>query len=93
MSIIKKAHVTEKSLKQAKDFNRYTFLVDYKANKNQIKQAIQDLFDVDVVKITTSTLKPTSSRSGRTGHYRTSPRKKKAVVQLKDKQSISYFEG
>lgn len=93
MSIIKQPHITEKSLQQAKEHSRYTFLVDPKANKNQIKQAIQELFDVQVIDITTSILKSTTSRSGRTGYYQTSPKQKKAVVQLKDKQSINYFEG
>lgn len=93
MSIIKKAHLTEKTLRQAQDHNQYTFLVDPQANKHQIKQAIEELFDVKVLAVTTSTLKPSTARSGRTGYYQTTPRQKKAVVQLEDDQSIKYFEG
>ncbi|ORX44913.1 hypothetical protein DM01DRAFT_1340226 [Hesseltinella vesiculosa] len=44
---------TESSMKKIEDHNTLTFLVDVKANKNQIKQAVKKLYDVDAVKINT----------------------------------------
>lgn len=93
MSIIKKPHITEKTIQLAQKQNCYTFIVDSKANKNQIKNAIQDLFDVEVARINTTTRKPTTRRSARTGHKQTKPALKKAFVTLKSDQSIKYFES
>lgn len=89
--MIIKPLITEKTLRDSA-LNRYTFLVTPKDTKGQIKSEIEALFKVNVVKINTSIIKPTRSRSGRTGKYRQTKRLKKAVIELKPKQSIKYFE-
>ena len=89
--IIRKPLITEKSLKETA-LNRYSFLVDPQATKGQIKSEIESLFKVNVVNVKTSIYKPRRFRSARTGHYRLSRSYKKAVVELKPKQSIKYFE-
>ncbi|KAI8067734.1 ribosomal protein L23/L15e core domain-containing protein [Gongronella butleri] len=51
--VIRQPLNTESSMKKIEDNNTLTFLVDVKANKNQIKQAVKKLYDVDAVKINT----------------------------------------
>ena len=89
--IIKKPLITEKTLKETA-LNRHTFLVDPQATKGQIKSEVESLFKVNVVGVKTSLYKPRRFRSARTGHYRQSRSYKKAIVELKPKQSIKYFE-
>ena len=48
MIIIKKPVITEKMTAITEKFNRYAFIVDKRANKLQIKQAVQDLYGVQV---------------------------------------------
>lgn len=83
--------ITEKTLADTA-YNRYTFLVKKAATKGQIKEAIETAFKVNVVNVSTSILKSVRSRSARTGQYRQTSTLKKAIVQLKPKQSINYFE-
>ncbi|KAI8059291.1 60S ribosomal protein [Gongronella butleri] len=51
--VIRQPLNTESSMKKIEDNNTLTFLVDVKANKNQIKQAVKKLYDVEAVKINT----------------------------------------
>ena len=53
MSIILKPIITEKMTAQAEDFNRYAFIVDRKANKLEIKKAIEKYYDVNVQAVRT----------------------------------------
>lgn len=88
--IIIKPVVTEKSMDLLAD-NKYTFIVDRKANKTEIKNAIEKIFKVDVVKVYTMNVKGKPKRMGRfTG--KTSNRKK-AIVSLKPGQKIKIFDG
>jgi len=89
--IIKKPLITEKTLKETA-LNRYSFIVDPKATKGQIKEEVERLFKVNVVNVKTSLYKTRRSRSARSGFYRQSRAYKKATVELKPKQSIKYFE-
>lgn len=89
--IIKKPIITEKSLAASKD-NVYTFEVARQATKTQIKAAIKKLFDVDVVAIRTSINKPVSVSTGRRRIPGKSSAVKKAIVQVKQGQSIKVFE-
>ena len=82
--------ITEKSLSDAKEGN-YTFLVDRRLNKYQIRQLISDLFGVDVVKVRTSNYKA-GVRRNYLGKKVVTKAKKKAVVTLKEKQKIDLFE-
>lgn len=91
MSILKKPLLTEKSIAATAD-NRFTFIVDPKATKHQIKSEVESLFKVNVVRVNIQNRARSVVRSGRTGRYQTSKATKKAVVQLKPKQTINLFE-
>ncbi len=70
----------------------YTFLVDTRANKTQIKSAVEDIFEVKVKSITTSRKEGKLKRQGRTEGRR--PETKKAYVTLKeDSKPIEFFES
>ncbi|MBU1865451.1 MAG: 50S ribosomal protein L23, partial [Actinobacteria bacterium] len=51
--IIREPVVSEKSYDQVEDFNTYTFIVDPRTNKTEIKQAVQTIFGVKVVRVNT----------------------------------------
>jgi large subunit ribosomal protein L23 len=71
--------------------HRYTFRVHHEAHKTQIRQAVEALFDVHVVEVRTSTVKSKPKRRGTTtGRTRTW---KKAIVQLREGESIPIFQG
>jgi large subunit ribosomal protein L23 len=71
--------------------NRYTFRVHSDAHKTQIRQAVEALFDVHVVDVRTSNNKAKPKRRGATsGQTRTW---KKAIVQVRDGESIPIFQG
>jgi large subunit ribosomal protein L23 len=71
--------------------NRYTFRVHPDAHKTQIRQAVEALFDVHVVEVRTLSVKSKPKRRGGTaGRTRTW---KKAIVQIRDGESIPIFQG
>lgn len=71
--------------------NRYTFRVHPDAHKTQIRQAVQELFDVHVVEVRTLSVKSKPKRRGTiSGRTRTW---KKAIVQLREGDSIPIFHG
>ncbi|HOB09136.1 MAG: 50S ribosomal protein L23 [Limnochordia bacterium] len=82
--------VTEKSTDLLSQ-NKYTFIVDMRANKTQIKQAVEEVFKVKVDKVNTmrvpGKLRRQGRSVGRTSDY------KKAVVTLVPGHSIDVFEG
>lgn len=88
--IIIKPVVTEKSMNLLAD-DKYTFIVDKKANKTEIKNAIENIFDVKVAKVYTMNVKGKPKRLGRFEGKR--PDRKKAIVTLKPGQKIRLFEG
>ncbi|MBA2692308.1 MAG: 50S ribosomal protein L23 [Rubrobacter sp.] len=83
--------ISEKSYTLIESEGQYTFHVDKRANKNQIKRAIESAFEVKVAKVNTSNVKSKPKRqgltSGRTATW------KKAVVRLAPGESIELFEG
>lgn len=85
LEIIKSPIITEKSA-LGKENNKYTFKTDSKANKTEIKSAIEKLFNVKVLSIQTLNIKPKKKRVGR--YPGLSNRCKKAIVTLKDGQTI-----
>lgn len=89
--IIKKPIITEKSELLRRSFNKYTFEVDRAANKVEIRDAVEKLFDVKVLDVATTISKPKMKRHGIKVYY-TTP-KKKAIVKLKEGDTIKYFEG
>ncbi|MDD2430742.1 MAG: 50S ribosomal protein L23 [Firmicutes bacterium] len=88
--IIRKPIVTEKTVALMEQ-NKYTFVVDKRATKAQIKHAVEQVFDVKVTSVTTMNMKGKLRTQGRTQGYR--PDWKKAIVTLKDGDSIEILEG
>ena len=89
--IIKKPVLTEKSY-DGVSLKKYTFKVDPRANKNQIKQAVEEIFKVKVKKINTVSVKGKLKRMGKNEGY--TPDYKKAVVWLTDdSKPIPFFES
>ncbi|SMB84001.1 LSU ribosomal protein L23P [Desulfonispora thiosulfatigenes DSM 11270] len=88
--IIVKPIVTEKSMGVMEE-NKYTFKVAKKANKIDIKKAVEDIFKVKVLDVKTMNVKGKVKRVGRS-LGRTSDWKK-AIVTLKDGDTIEIFEG
>lgn len=87
LEIIKAPIVTEKSARVGEDLNQYSFYVDPKANKTEIKLAIEKLFSVKVVDVRTVTVHPRKKRVGR--YSGLTNRKKKAIVRLEKGQTIN----
>ena len=87
--------LTEKMLKLQEDKRKYAFKVDQDANKISVKQAIQDRFDVTVEDVNIVNVKGKSkqmnTRRGIT-HGRRSDWKK-AIVTLREGDTINFFEG
>ncbi|MBC7333124.1 MAG: 50S ribosomal protein L23 [Actinobacteria bacterium] len=82
--------VSEKSYAGVQQ-NRYSFYVDLRANKGEIKRAIEQIFNVKVLKISTINVKPKPKRLGRS--VGKSSRKKKAIVTLRKGDRIEFFES
>jgi large subunit ribosomal protein L23 len=82
--------VSEKSYGQIAQ-NRYTFKVHQDAHKTQVRQAVEELFDVKVLKVAIIKVQAKPKRRGAIRGIR--PGWKKAVVQLKAGDSIEIFEG
>ena len=89
--VIRRPLVTEKSNIGREDENLATFAVDPRANKHEIRQAIEDLFDVKVLAVRTMRQPRKSRRIGR--HMGRRAEWKKAIVRLAEGQSIEFFEG
>lgn len=89
--IIKTPVLTEKSYDQIPN-KKYTFKVDVKATKTEIKNAVEQIFDVKVDKITTTKKDGKLKRQGRT-EGRTPAEKKATVTLSKDSKAIEFFEG
>lgn len=86
--IIKTVRLTEKGTKQGETLNQYTVVADRRANKMQIRQAVQELFKVNVLKINTLNVRGKFRRQ-RTAQAGQAPDWKKAIVTLKEGQKIS----
>lgn len=87
--IIIKPVISEKSMDLSAS-GKYVFYVDKKASKIEIKNAIEEYFNVKVDKVNTANLKGKWKRQGKTQGKR--PDRKKAIVSLKE-GTIQIFEG
>jgi large subunit ribosomal protein L23 len=93
MGILIKPIVTEKLTAEGEKFNRYGFIVDRKANKIQIKEAVEKFYNVSVVDVNTvnyhgdrkSRYSKSGMLRGRTNHY------KKAYVTLAGDDKIDFY--
>ena len=89
--ILKRPLVTEKSTVEKDERNKLCFEVDRRANKIEIKAAVQKIFKVDVLNVATISMKGKKKRAGR--HFTQHPDWKKAVVTIKPGQRVEFFEG
>ncbi|OIQ21380.1 MAG: 50S ribosomal protein L23 [Flavobacterium sp. MedPE-SWcel] len=95
MSVIIKPIITEKITKEGELFNRFGFIVDKKANKIQIKEAVEAAYGISVVNVNTMiyradrSVKYTKSGliSGKTNAY------KKAIVQVEEGETIDFYNN
>jgi large subunit ribosomal protein L23 len=85
--IIKTVRLTEKGTRQSENFNQYTVVADPRANKTQIRHAVQDLFKVKVVKVNTLNVRGKFRRQ-RTKQAGQASNWKKAIVTLKEGDKI-----
>jgi len=83
--------LTEKGNVLREQDNKYLFEVDRRANKVEIKNAVEILFSVGVVEVNTMIVRGRMRRMGR-GHAKTQ-NWKKAIVELKEGDKIEFFEG
>ena len=91
-TVIKKPLITEKAMKVAQD-NRYTFIVDQKANKGQIKEAVRRFLKVEPVRVWTMKIKGEERwSSGRRRKIKVA-NFKKAIVELKKGQKLDFYES
>lgn len=86
LEIIKSPVITEKADKMTSESNVYSFFTDTKANKTEIKLAIEKIFNVKVTSIKTINVHPKKKRVGR--YAGLTNRKKKAIVTLAEGQTI-----
>lgn len=86
--IIKTVRLTEKGTKQGEKFNQYTVVADPRANKTQIRSAVQELFKVKVTSVNTLNVRGKARRQ-RTAQAGRSLNWKKAIVTLKEGDKIS----
>jgi len=95
MSIIIKPVITEKMTAMGEKLNRYGFIVQRKANKLQIKKAIEDLYGVQISDVNTMVIPGKAKTrytksgfmSGQTSAY------KKAIVTLKEGETIDFYSN
>ncbi len=88
--ILIKPVVSEKSYHQIQE-NRYTFKVHKDAHKTQVRQAVEELFDVTVLSVNIVKMPAKPKRRGMIKGTR--PGWKKAIVELKAGDAIEIFEG
>lgn len=95
MSIVIKPIITEKATKQSELSNCFSFFVDTKANKIQIKNAIESKYGVSVLNVNTLVVRPNRTTkftkngliSGKTNVF------KKAFVQVKEGETIDFYNN
>ena len=89
--IVKRPLITEKGSIQKEVNNQLSFEVDRKANRVEIRYAVEKIFNVRVVKVRTMQMKGKVKRVGRTLGKRRDW--KKAIVTLAGGENIEFFEG
>ena len=86
--IIRTVRLTEKGTRQGEKFNQYTVVADPRANKTQIRQAVQELFKVKVLRVNTLNVRGKARRQ-RTTQAGRSSNWKKAIITLKAGDKIT----
>ncbi len=88
--IIQGPIITEKTMSLKENENKYTFKVAKTANKIEIKNAVETIFNVKVVSVNTITVLPKRARVGQHVGYK--PAYKKAICKLAEGNKIDAFE-
>jgi large subunit ribosomal protein L23 len=86
--IIKTVRLTEKGTRQSEKFNQYTVVADRRANKTEIRHAVQELFKVKVLRVNTLNVRGKARRK-RSPSAGEAPSWKKAIVTLKKDDKIT----
>jgi large subunit ribosomal protein L23 len=89
--VIRRPVITEKSNVMTDDLNQYVFEVDMGANKIQIREAVEVIFEVEVEKVNTMVMPAKRGRRGRRW-YRRARQWKKAIVTLAPGNEIKLFD-
>ncbi len=89
--VIRRPLVTEKSNIAREEENLVTLAVDPRANKHDVRRAVEELFNVTVLTVRTMRMPRKSRRVGK--HVGRKPEWKKAIVRLAEGHSIEFFEG
>jgi len=89
--ILIEPHISERTMELISENNAYTFKVALKASKVDIKKAVEEIFGVKVVKVTTHRMPGKEKTMG--VHRGYTPKWKKAVVRLQEGDSIEIYEG
>ena len=90
--VLKRPVMTEKSNAQGDEQNQYTFEVDRRANKMQVRDAVETAFNVKVLDVNIINIPAKKGRYGRMMVTK-KPAWKKAVVTLMPGSTIQFFEG
>ena len=92
--VLRRPLVTEKSSYQSGKLNQYSFIVSDTATRTQVKDAIETLYDVSVVRVNVINVPPKRGRRLRSRRMLVrKPAYKKAVVTLAEGQRLEIFEG
>lgn len=89
--VIKKPLITEKGTKQKEQYNQLAFVVDQRANKVLVRNAIESIFKVKVLSVQMMKVRGKQRRVGRNAGKRADW--KKAIVRLAPGENIEFFEG
>ena len=89
--IIKRPLLTEKSNIQKIESNKIQLEVDMRANRSEVRKAVETLFDVKVLSVNIQKVRGKAKRVGRTYHQE--PAWKKAIVQLAEGSDVQFIEG
>lgn len=87
--IIKTVRITEKGARQSEKLNQYTVIADKRANKTQIRAAVQELFNVKVIRVNTMNVIGKARRQFSPSRGK-APDWKKALVTLKEGDKINF---
>ena len=89
--VLKIPKLTEKTMQLKEEVNQFVFEVDPQVNKIQIKESVEKAFKVEVLQVRTMNVKGKKKRLGRNQGRKSNW--KKALITLKEGQTIEYFEG
>lgn len=88
--VLIKPVISERSMGLIEE-NKYTFMVDPRCNRHEVKKAVEEIFKVQVADVNIMNTKGKLKRQGKTRGY--TPDRKKAIVKLKPGNKIEIFDG